>query len=565
MFISILFIMVQLPVFGAPTCTGTKNVSLFQAGQSLANATITDQDGMFTCGSNTLAHVIKSSLKTTKEISYLDIAFQSAKKDWGKEYNPTKHFMVEKTRMAFEGMDNLCSSLNSMKANGGVCPREHFSFESTVYSKWGGTDPGQKQMELLLTLSKYLDVQNSNYSFKKPEEKLKELKKILKYIEDKKLTYAEKCNINGDGKNDVDFHETFQSLMGSLMLWISNHKGQPEHKACLDASIKYFNSFVTTPLNASDKHPLDIRSDMKKKYLGTYNYKALLSQWKKGLSPGGHEFSTPLAKFMDAQSAAQGLTKLCKLTEETADHPMSGKKLYVPELTKSVYKELNSALDSDECERKKLAEWVKSSKASKEVEALCPGVPGTRELMGALSVMPLWDENLAEILPRVIPKGQANLDNLTSILAPTCPQNRVNISKLNCVEHSAYVRMNQKPLEVLRSNFRDAAFRQLDKGNAVAVGICEQFLRGDSSLTIEACESTNSGYHATTVTGYRCVNGEMEYEVANSWGNNCPVKKGTKDKAIDCVLDAKGWPTGRFWVKEDTLLRNTNTFYEISQ
>lgn len=563
--ITFLVVVMSFPAVAAPTCGSNKSTTLFAPGKSLANSSISDQDGMATCGSNALSHVIKSSLKTTKDLSYMDIAFQAAQRNWGTQENPTKQFMVSKDRMAFEGMDDMCASLESIKKNGGICPRENFSFENTVYSKWGGNDGGSKQMELMLTISKFLDVQNTSHNFKTPQMKQQELKKIIKYVEDKKLSYADKCKANGDGKNDVDFQETFQSLMGNLMLWISTNKTVPAKKACIDASVKYFNRFVKTPLSSGDSHPLDIRPEMLQKFKKSFNFASLFSQYKKGINPPGHEFSAPLARFIDQNSNELNLMKLCQLTDETSDHPLSGKKLYQPSLTVSVNKELKASLNSSECEKAQLASWLKSSKASKEVEALCPGFQGARELMGAVSVLPLWDESLSTILPRMLPEGKAGLNNLTQILAPNCAPNRVDVSKLKCETYNAYVRINRKPLETIRTDFRNVSQEQLDKGNAVAVGICEHFLRGDSSLTSDSCEAANGGYHMIAVTGYRCVNGLMEYEVANSWGNNCPVKQGTKDKAIECVMDNKGWPSGRFWVKEDNLLNNVQTFYKISR
>ena len=62
-----------------------------------------------------------------------------------------------------------------------------------------------------------------------------------------------------------------------------------------------------------------------------------------------------------------------------------------------------------------------------------------------------------------------------------------------------------------------------------------------------------------TITGYRCKENRIEYEIVNSWGTSCE-----DNKNIECQKDANGDTTGPSWIKEDALVDNSTDLTTIS-
>ena len=65
--------------------------------------------------------------------------------------------------------------------------------------------------------------------------------------------------------------------------------------------------------------------------------------------------------------------------------------------------------------------------------------------------------------------------------------------------------------------------------------------------------------HEMTISGYRCVNDKIEYEIINSWGTGC-----TSNANIECQEDEYGNTLGPFWVKEDALVDNSTDMTSIT-
>ncbi len=104
--------------------------------------------------------------------------------------------------------------------------------------------------------------------------------------------------------------------------------------------------------------------------------------------------------------------------------------------------------------------------------------------------------------------------------------------------------------------------KRLMRGSAVNLDICPEIFNTKTS-TLSNCPDTG---HAVTLTGYRCDKGEIRYEILNSWGQYCPAKanEGYKNDIFECELDKEtGQPTGRFWIKEKELIKNTRRFGKI--
>lgn len=119
-------------------------------------------------------------------------------------------------------------------------------------------------------------------------------------------------------------------------------------------------------------------------------------------------------------------------------------------------------------------------------------------------------------------------------------------------------------IDTARSMVRTKVFNAISENRAMGISVCTSFLEDPNTKT-DFCRNAGKGVeghsmHSMTLSGYRCVEGKIEYEVLNSWGSSyCPVTEEgkTKNNAFDCVTDKYGNPTGRFWVKEDVLVDST--------
>jgi hypothetical protein len=72
-----------------------------------------------------------------------------------------------------------------------------------------------------------------------------------------------------------------------------------------------------------------------------------------------------------------------------------------------------------------------------------------------------------------------------------------------------------------------------------------------------------------TISGYRCVEGKIEYEILNSWGGYCIVNNNDgvtfKNSAVECQQDDNGNPIGVMWIKEDVLVDSTTDITVVSK
>ncbi|HAZ13821.1 MAG: hypothetical protein A2X86_14500 [Bdellovibrionales bacterium GWA2_49_15] len=111
--------------------------------------------------------------------------------------------------------------------------------------------------------------------------------------------------------------------------------------------------------------------------------------------------------------------------------------------------------------------------------------------------------------------------------------------------------------------FRRTIWDSLQNNRPLGIDLCTAFFSGptaDSNYGVN-CDATQlHAYHAMTITGRRCVNGEMQYQVQNSWGPTCNYvvnpagSSGQISYFYECNEDA-----GYIWVPEDVLLKNTRS------
>jgi hypothetical protein len=157
---------------------------------------------------------------------------------------------------------------------------------------------------------------------------------------------------------------------------------------------------------------------------------------------------------------------------------------------------------------------------------------------------------------------------LMDIFSPQCRlQSQQNSSKLLnkfCLSH------NPKNLgdsdRMILPKMRKLITANLCKNSPVSISVCTQFMSDDApnidtqfcnNQTSEANENKKHGNHALTIVGHKIdSDNSTRYLVQNSWGQTCGVVN-PKAKGVDCEIDSSGKTTGRFWISENLLLKNT--------
>jgi len=112
--------------------------------------------------------------------------------------------------------------------------------------------------------------------------------------------------------------------------------------------------------------------------------------------------------------------------------------------------------------------------------------------------------------------------------------------------------------------FRTTIWNSLQANRPLGIDLCTAFFSDPTADTNYGvnCDATQlHGYHAMTVTGRRCVHGEMQYQVQNSWGPTCGYVINAAGSAGDEVTHFYecNEEAGYIWVPEDVLLRNTRS------
>ena len=114
--------------------------------------------------------------------------------------------------------------------------------------------------------------------------------------------------------------------------------------------------------------------------------------------------------------------------------------------------------------------------------------------------------------------------------------------------------------------FRTVIWDALSANRPVGISLCTAFFsnpEANSDFGRNCDASRLHAYHAMTITGRRCVNGEMQYQVLNSWGPTCAPYVPSSESAsnantapplYDCNEDG-----GYIWVPESVLLNNTKS------
>jgi hypothetical protein len=590
---------------GSVILEGAQNKqSLLAPGKSLESHKVQDQDSS--------SVLLKSILPSNPDISYHHAAISySADKRQNVTQSGDTRFMRAGTnnRDTFVERGRVCQTIDSLKKAGGACPKENSELENQTLG-----DP-EVQSRIYKGLGKYFDLANSVKSSNMEQDRLEsEVDSAIDLIQ-------EKIKNKSCGNQNIPGREGLKDLIPSLNI---NSLG------CL--SREEFNSQINfqnaTLFNESFSHlsnPSAVRifSQMQNSGLIVVsnpnpslilkleekmnNDPVFLQEFDKYLNNSESEPSNDLSvklahKLNDVFHEIYPQSKLskCKIKPGEKYHPFTGVLRFGPPSQSEIPDSphlismgktfLNAArIEKKGCQ----SDFMRTTKFQEEIKDLlktrnsqnssCPISNGN---VIADAILPLIEldkdldkSKIKEILSNPFTKGAKQL---TSYLMPGCDNNKnlLPLDNIECFEHGLchFSNVNTKfqgpqggclQFNQAKKIFAKKAVDTIKNGVAFNVHICLDFLQGNPNIKTNFCKTSKKGFHEMAVTGFRCLNGKMEYEVLNSWGSQyCPIGRdpaNNKSESFECELNSEGKFTGKFWVKEDVLVENTQTFSVINK
>jgi hypothetical protein len=589
-----------------------KKVSLFNPGSTLVDHKVQDQDGLGTCYANSSSVLLKSILPTHPDISYHHAAItHSANQSKNKyESGNTKYLRSEgQDKVSFVNAGRICDTMNALKKSGGACPKVHSQLENSSLG-----DP-TVQARLYHGLGKYFELSNSLKSNPTAQANLaEEIDQALEFIQQRK-------EMKSCGQEKIPANQGLKNMMRNLEINSWGCLSPEEFKTKLNFPNKQlideqFASILSSKLSKSVKdaiinssfvfvpnpHPdliLKLEEKLKNdpEFIKQFDnfLKDPTSTPSKDLSlKMGLKMNEVLHELFPASKYPN-----CKFNQKSMYHPLTGVFFFgdtddkEPPQLKGLGEEFlkGAKIEKLSCKTNP-SDLLKSKEFHEEIKDIlktrntnnssCP-IPHGDVIAGALLPLIELDQNLEkskvkEILSNPFSVGAKQLKDF---LMPECQdkENLLYLDNIQCKEYGfcnvSYSNVQYSgpengcfTLDNAKKYFSKKAINSINNGTAFNVHTCSDFIVKDPKIKSKFCTNKSYSMHEMSVTGYRCIGGKMEYEVLNSWGTNyCPIGQDpavNKSNEFECELNSDGKFTGRFWVKEDILVENTQTFSVIS-
>ncbi len=556
-----------------------KVVSLFESGKSLSSHKIQDQDGLGTCYANATTAVLKSVLPNNPDVSYVHAALQTSTNGWLQSWSNGKNNYIKSDNSDLTSGGFFCDTVSALKKSGGACTVNHSILENKELMD------SYVQIELMKGLGAYFDSVNKVKNDPAKLQKLKQnLAKVIDSVNMERTKVIQACQ--AEKRKDlplkkalvealsleifnIDFKDPcgkfkvqkFQEMLGSQSVITEDRI-----KLVIPPSIESeFNVFLTK--NADIKSGLQKNLQQNKdKMLEDMNFQSTLG--------------SKISEFLN--------NKLASIPSKNTNCPSGSpirKIQSSPEELGSVFYSGILNQKSDVCnayhENSAIIEAVKNSNINQ-----CVPSSQLDEMLNALAPIMKVGETLDQSLINKMnnPLSQYG-KQLKDFLLPGCMDktNLISMNNISCAsfsmcDKSEYLDMSNTTytgpkggcydIGSARAIVRMKVFNNISSNRAMGISVCTAFMDNPAART-NFCQTPVQGVeghsnHEMTISGYRCKNGKIEYQLLNSWGKyqGCPVSDGDKNSAIECSLDKSGNRDGKFWVKEDVLVDSTN---EISQ
>lgn len=558
-----------------------ETVSLFESGKSLSTQKTQDQDGLGTCYANSTSAILKSVLPGQPDISYIHAAIENSadKQVVGNasvRYVPN---VVEEKFIPFVNGGHVCQTIEALKKNGGACRITGSLLESQDLIE------GDLQERLFVGLGRYFDAFNG--SRKQPGQ-------AKKFREDMALASEQiafivssvKSRCEAIKKEEIPMEAGISELLG---YFIMDHQ---DDSACSKTVMENIRKYLATEsVVANDR--VQVRPN-----------ESLLSIFRQ--------------KFLEDSGMKQRI--LSEIGDSLPSKQFSGE---VGRVIGSIFKEISTKSTAPEClianlpdqrQRKKhdnpdkngdsFLDYImvgknrncddflsNSSDIFSEIQRnnQCIAPSNLEIFQNALEPLLLVGYEFSpELMQGMMNSNGIDADQLKRLIVPGCMNSneRVDVSKVNCQSFSPCNgdystnpdNIKEQPqrggecfeLSVAMEQVQNKVFKGVSENRALGVNVCTGFLNDLSKRSNYCKEMENAvakhSYHAMALSGYRCHQGKLQYEIINSWGNQfCPKSSSDSPGAsVHCEKNENGERTGRFWVNEEVLVDSMTTLNEVS-
>lgn len=559
--------------------------SLFDAGKSMADHKIQDQDGLGICYSNSTSAILSSLLPGNPEISYSHAALKASTHSYEETWNSEGggKYLLDGGKV-FNSSNSICKAVQGLKKAGGACPKKF-----SLTEKHELVDP-EVQYKLYAGLGAYFDKMNTINSDPDQAKKSKEdLVAIIKAIRDHKEKLKIKCE-----EEKADDLPVTKGLGDILKLTVLLAKKQNPCEVAVAESAKKLaapDSYIGSDrVNITPKPEIikDLKDEIKsnpqlaktiQEYVVSSKEDDPVDSIIKELNPLIHKV---LLKHVPNESLKEcdGL--------DPAKSPIVSTHTEDDEMIKSM-----RSAKRDECNTflpdYKIKEEESELRAKvAEAEGIKGCVPLEKQDEILKAVLPLMEAGVAvddAMIDALADPVVRNARQLEKALMPGCldKNNLINMDDISCRtkmmcdwkvpdKDKSYRKFEGLKDTCLGRDhavrtYRSTVFEGIKEGRAIGVTICTDFLKDPKANTQYCQKKSNIPNHVMTISGYRCIKGKVQYELVNSWGaEHCPVeavedkksgKKVYRNSALECELDEDGNPTGKYWVNESSLINNS--------
>jgi len=569
-------------------------ISLFDSGKSLSEFKIQDQGALGTCYANATSAVLKTALPGHPDISYLDSALKySTDHDQRVGSLQSRYTSLVKEKSFVEG-GHICNTVAALQKSGGACPRDLSILENKE-----DIDPAIRS-NLVKGLGTYFD--HYNRENRKPENVEEAKRNVAKLIDSynfEKTQLLSRCE---------DEKQRELPLAGAMETFIADqfylHLQEEELASeCDTASLKGFQSFLgpKTKVYNPDKIKVEIPASLENEFLGTLKVNSeLMTLLSNNLEQSRSQNDENEKKIKENLGKAVKAFFMKKLQKSPGMEPSCMNQIQNDGFSHTE-DELGEQFLSDIRYQKKKLKRIGDCKQLISDTIILEDLKES-EINQCMSPQHLEDvlktfESLIEVGETI---DQSLLDKLTNrpkgyatqikdILVPGCSNeaNLISLDNVSCnsmamcdnnyteahLYHTTYSGRSGEchKLETAKSIARSRIMKGINEGRALGISICTAFFN-DPSVKTDYCRSAPPGvpghsYHALAISGIRCKEGKIEYELLNSWGENsgCPLlgDSSNKNSAIECSVDKDGNRDGKFWVKEDVLIENTTELSDV--
>ena len=565
---------------GTITIAESQSSTLFEKGKSLESQKTQDQDGLGTCYANTTSVVLKSILPNNPDISYAHAALVSSTDGWRASAswndNASRTKFVDKTsseEQDFTYGGYVCETVAALKKRGGACLQS-----KSLLEKKELMDPGVQE-RIFLGVGKYFDKVND---IKKDPAKFESFKKdlalVVETLQVENDKFIRQCE---ESKKTLPIDVALESIGMDAAVDLLDQKTACAQKK-LDILKKAMTSdSVLTSDQIQVEYSKEVLARLQSRFSADEQLLKDINTFFKS-TKDNKEFASALSKRV-AGVVNQFLVEEFKSHDPNCILSEDGKSTL---LSKDSDTGMNFLYSMKFDHNRNCSEEMKLLKGFQYDTLIntnqCSEAATVPLITNAIE--PLLDigHGLDKALELALSNPlSSHANQLTSILVPECSDKAllIPLDDVSCASFTTCDRTGQKDydnsnytgpkgschsIDTAKSMVRTKVVDAINENRAMGVSVCTSFLEDPNAKT-DFCRKAGKGVeghsmHSMTLSGYRCVEGKIEYEVLNSWGSSyCPVTEEgkTKNNAFDCVTDKYGNPTGRFWVKEDVLVDST--------